>query len=191
MSIVKKLFLSTKEEKIIDRAMRHATRAHKGQTRKYGDKPPYIQHPKAVAEMVRNAGGDCDMIAASWLHDVVEDTNWTIAEVHEEFGADIGSLVAQLTNPSKQYPNYPRAERKRIDREHAVSISSRAKTIKVADRLHNLRGILKEAPSDFAELYLYETIQLFRALRGADENLMDALWEEIITGLGKYLRTVP
>jgi len=179
-------------EELIEKAKRNATRAHKGQTRKYGDKHPYIIHPEAVSTLVRTSSDVIpEMVAAAWLHDVVEDTDWTIEEVRTEFGQVIGDLVDELTNPSKQYPNFSRGKRKQIDRDHTANISDAAKTIKTADRLHNLKGILENAPKDFAEMYLYETVELFQLLTGANPCLMKMLWEEILRGLRKCLNTKP
>ena len=172
------------DKELIEKAKRFATEAHKGQTRKYGDKPPYITHPETVAEMVCNAPNSlAGMVAAAWLHDVVEDTDVTMKDIKRKFGKYIGMLVEELTNPSKKYPNFPRHERKRIDRDHTKTISNDAKTIKLADRIHNLTGILAEAPDDFAWLYLCETARLWRFLKGGDQNLYDALWEIIVTAL--------
>jgi len=172
------------ETGLIAKARQFATKAHEGQTRKYGDEPPYITHPEVVAEMVYNVpDSTAKMVAAAWLHDVVEDTDITIEEINREFGDSIGTLVEELTNPSKKYPNFKRHERKRIDRDHTKTISNEAKTIKLADRIHNLTGILAEAPEDFAWTYLCETNRLWRYLEGGDRDLSDRLWDIIITAL--------
>ena len=83
------------------RALSFATAAHASidQRRKYTGEP-YIVHPVAVAEIVRSVPHTPEMIAAAYLHDVVEDTPVTIAEIESEFGSTISGLVGWLTDVS-------------------------------------------------------------------------------------------
>jgi len=85
-----------------DRARAFATAAHAAvkQLRKYTGEP-YIVHPAAVAEIVKSVRHTPEMIAAAWLHDVVEDTGVTLEAIESEFGADVTSLVFWLTDQSK------------------------------------------------------------------------------------------
>ena len=135
---------------LIIKAATIAHNAHKGQFRKYGWKLPYIIHPIRVAGMTtiyypKNA----EMIAAAWLHDVLEDTQYSTLK--EDFGEKIYELVCELTNPSKGL-TLPRHQRKTLDREHIKNISREAKIIKLIDRIDNLLDVV-EGPKDFIELY--------------------------------------
>ncbi|GBQ92172.1 metal dependent phosphohydrolase [Asaia krungthepensis NRIC 0535] len=87
---------------LVRRARIFATRAHAsiGQKRKY-DGRDYIVHPEAVALIVATAGGRPEAVAAAWLHDVVDDTPVTQAEIDDHFGPDIGALVEMLTDVSR------------------------------------------------------------------------------------------
>ena len=87
---------------IIERAELFATAAHgaTGQKRKYTDEP-YVIHLREVALLVAEHGGDDAMIAAAWLHDVVEDTAITLDEITAHFGEDVASLVFALTDVSR------------------------------------------------------------------------------------------
>jgi hypothetical protein len=80
-------------------AMELAERAHRGQTRKTGDKP-YFLHSFAVAQVLSAAGADDDMILAGFLHDVPEDTDQTLVEIEDRFGSRVAFLVGGVTKAS-------------------------------------------------------------------------------------------
>ncbi len=153
-----------------DRARTFATAAHAaiGQVRKYTDEP-YIAHPAAVVEIVRSRPHTSEMIAAAWLHDVVEDTVASIETIREEFGEQVAALVADLTDVSRPEDGNRQA-RKSIDREHMAKASPSAKTIKLADLIDNTRSIVARDP-DFAKVYLSEKRQLLEVLREGDPVL--------------------
>lgn len=151
-----------------ERAATFAARYHTGQVRKYTGEP-YIHHPAAVAELVRGAIHDETMLAAAWLHDVVEDTPCTILEIHNEFGLQVAHLVEQLTDISKPKDGN-RAARKAMDRLHTAGASPKAKTIKLADLIDNSRSIMEHDP-DFAKVYIAEKRLLLEVLKEGDPNL--------------------
>lgn len=152
------------------RARAFAVRCHAniGQKRKYTDEP-YIKHPAAVAELVRNVPHTEAMICAAWLHDVVEDTAVTLEEIRHEFGPDIAALVEMLTDVAS-LSDGNRAARKAIDREHTSRASPQAKTIKLADLIDNTSSIVAHDPS-FARVYLKEKALLLDVLREGDPTL--------------------
>lgn len=140
------------------------------QVRKYtGD--PYIEHPRAVAALVRSVPHDEAMLAAAWLHDTVEDTGVSLADIIHEFGPDVGSLVEQLTDVSKPSDGN-RKLRKALDREHTAKATPRAKTIKLADLIDNSKNIVERDPK-FAVMYLEEKRLLLPFLKSGDPTL----WE--------------
>lgn len=155
---------------MIEQARRFAKAAHESidQRRKYTNEP-YIVHPAAVAKRVAKVTDDEAMICAAWLHDVVEDTDVTIEQVEAEFGTDVASLVADLTDVS-QPSDGNRAVRKRIDREHTAQASPRAKTVKLADLLDNSESILARDPN-FARVYMREKALLMQVLTEGDAGL--------------------
>lgn len=131
---------------IIDRARSFAAKAHAGQTRKGAAQEPYFTHLEDVAALVTGFGGDPEMIAAAWLHDTVEDCEGiTEATIRAEFGAAIAGLVMEMTDDK----SLPKAERKRLQVEHAPHKSDRAKLIKVADKIANLRALAASPPADW------------------------------------------
>lgn len=138
------------------------------QRRKYTGEP-YIVHPAAVAEIVRSVPCTPEMLAAAYLHDVVEDTPATIEEVRVMFGAEIADMVFSLTNEGRM-EEVSRAERKRVERARLAVASSGAKTVKLADILENITSIVERDPK-FARVYLREKIQLLPLLRDGDPTL--------------------
>ena len=157
---------------LVERAYLFAKAAHEsiGQVRKYSNEP-YIVHPAEVAELVRTVPHTDVMIAASLLHDVVEDTSATIDEVQLEFGNEVASLVGMLTDVSKPSDGN-RAVRKQLDREHSAQASPAAKTIKLADLISNSRSIVAH-DLNFARIYLAEKALLLEVLKEGDQTLWD------------------
>lgn len=146
---------------IILDAWSFATKAHEGQTRRYTGEP-YIVHPIAVANMVKDIMGieREDMICAALLHDTVEDTDTTNADIAREFGAEIAELVNMLTDVSRPEDGN-RAVRKNLDLIHLSTASPDAQTIKLADLIDNSRTIIQYGKG-FTPIYMVEK----RALLG-------------------------
>ena len=159
---------------IIIKAQHFAAKAHYGQKRKYTGED-YIAHPKTVASLLRAVHADDKMIAAAWLHDVVEDTDVTIDDIRAEFGDDVAELVDAVTDVSRpEYGN--RTTRKRFDREHIAAATERAKCIKLADLIDNSRSITEHDPG-FAKVYMREKSALLIAI----------VQDGLITGAGREL----
>lgn len=147
-----------------------AAHASIGQQRKYTGEP-YIAHPAAVVELVRSVPHTQAMLAAAWLHDTVEDTPVTLADIEREFGAEVAALVEQLTDVSRPQDGNRRV-RKAIDRAHTALASPEAKTIKLADLIENSRSILEFDPG-FARVYLVEKAALLEVLQEGDKTLLE------------------
>jgi (p)ppGpp synthase/HD superfamily hydrolase len=155
----------------VEKARIFATAAHAAvdQRRKYTN-APYIVHPAEVASIVKSVGGTPDMIAAAWLHDVVEDTKVTNEIITQEFGSIIAGLVGWLTDISK--PEYGNREfRKRMDREYIFNAPAEAQTVKLADLISNTKSIMQYDPN-FAVIYLKEKRLLLEVLTKGDAILM-------------------
>jgi (p)ppGpp synthase/HD superfamily hydrolase len=129
------------------RAYHFAATKHVDQRRKGQRAEPYINHLTEVAELVAQASGgqDLELIIAAVLHDVVEDTPTTIADVTTEFGSRVAGLVQEVTDDK----SLPKAERKRVQIEHAAYASAGAKMIKLADKTANLRALASSPPEDW------------------------------------------
>lgn len=153
---------------ILSNAILFATEKHKGQVRKYTGEP-YINHPIAVARILSEVTDDANMVAAALLHDTVEDTDATLEEIEELFGVDVAELVEMLTDVSKPEDGN-RVQRKAIDRAHTAKAAPRAKTIKLADLIHNTSSITAHDPK-FAKVYMEEKKLLLEVLTEGDERL--------------------
>lgn len=148
-----------------------ATAAHAavGQLRKYTNEP-YIVHPAEVVSIVRSVPHTEAMLAAAWLHDVVEDTGVTIETVRAEFGTEVADLVSWLTDVSRPEDGN-RAHRKARDREHTAAAPAEAQTVKLADLISNTRSIMAHDPK-FAVTYLEEKRALLAVMTRGDATLM-------------------
>ena len=147
--------------RLIERAYETAARLHAGQSRNSGD--PYITHPLAVATILAELGMPHDTICAALLHDTVEDTQYTLGQLREEFGEDIAALVDGVTKLDKvKYGDAAQAEtvRKMVV---AMSRDIRVLVIKLADRLHNMRT-LRYIPRAKQEKKSRETLEIFAPL---------------------------
>lgn len=91
---------------------------------------------------------DIETLMAALLHDTVEDTDTTFDELEEHFGKTVRNLVAEVTDDK----SLPKQERKRLQIEHAKSTSDRAKSIKLADKLYNLRDLERCLPIGWTEV---------------------------------------
>jgi (p)ppGpp synthase/HD superfamily hydrolase len=125
---------------LVDDARGLAERAHAGQRRKGGDKP-YIGHPSAVAAEVARHGGGEELVAAAWLHDVVEDTDLRLDELRAHVGERVALLVDAVTEHDKRLPW---EERKRQALDHLASADPDVALLKGCDTLANARDILAD-----------------------------------------------
>jgi guanosine-3',5'-bis(diphosphate) 3'-pyrophosphohydrolase len=127
------------------KAVAFAADKHKNQRRKDAEAPPYINHPIALANVLANEGGitNKDVLCAAMLHDTIEDTETTEAELRLVFGDKIASIVLEVTDDK----SLDKTERKQQQIEHAPHISIEAKMVKLADKICNLRDILASPPA--------------------------------------------
>ena len=132
--------LSAEDMVRIERAYLLAAEAHSEQRRKSGE--PYIMHPIAVARIIaEELELGANPIIASFLHDVVEDTDYTIEQIRDRFGDDVAFLVAAVTKQKKaKYQHSKQVDNFRQILE-SVSFDIHALLIKLADRLHNMRTL--------------------------------------------------
>lgn len=129
---------------ILLRAACFAARCHRDQRRKDAAASPYINHPLEVAALLAEEGGlsDPDLLTAALLHDTVEDSPATFADIESKFGSAVRALVAEVTDD----PALSEPQRKRRQVEHAPQLSRRAKQLKLADKISNLRDLDADHP---------------------------------------------
>lgn len=155
------------------RALQFSARRHRDQRRKDSNGSPYINHPIEVASLLANEGNVSDLTAllAAILHDTVEDTETTPEEIGAEFGNAVRELVEELSDDK----TLPKAERKRLQVERAPLISDRAKWIKIADKICNVRDVTHAPPSEWSKArrqeYLDWTERVVAGCRGSNPAL--------------------
>jgi guanosine-3',5'-bis(diphosphate) 3'-pyrophosphohydrolase len=133
---------------LVMQAAAFAADRHRTQRRKDAEASPYINHPLALASLLAGDGGidDPAVLAAALLHDTVEDTETTLDELAALFGDEVAAIVAEVTDDKSLEP----AERKRLQVAKAASKSDRAKLVKLADKICNLRDIAATPPTDWS-----------------------------------------
>jgi guanosine-3',5'-bis(diphosphate) 3'-pyrophosphohydrolase len=121
---------------------------HACQRRKGDLQEPYINHLLEVAHLIATHTDPPDQTAiiAGLLHDTVEDTNTTVEELEERFGAEVAGLVLEVTDDK----TLPKQERKALQIRNAPKKSARAQVIKLADKISNLRSILETPPANWS-----------------------------------------
>jgi guanosine-3',5'-bis(diphosphate) 3'-pyrophosphohydrolase len=153
------------DEGLLDSAYVYAMKAHGSQTRASGD--PYFSHPLEVAAILTDLKLDDATIVAALLHDTIEDTKATKAEIGKKFGKDIATLVEGLTKIKKLDLVSKRAAQAENLRKLLLAIADdvRVLLVKLADRLHNMRT-LKFVPEDKRNRIAEETLDIYAPLAG-------------------------
>jgi GTP diphosphokinase / guanosine-3',5'-bis(diphosphate) 3'-diphosphatase len=153
------------DNQLICRAFNFAYQLHQGQYRKSGE--PYICHPVAVAGLLRDLGGGSAMIAAGFLHDVVEDTDVTLEDIEQQFGAEVKHLVEGVTKLSKFSETFSSKTERQAENFRrmflAMAQDIRVIVVKLADRLHNMRT-LEHLPDEKRRRIALETREIFAPL---------------------------
>lgn len=148
---------------LINRAYLTASEAHRPQMRSSGES--YINHPLAVAKIVAEIGLDENALAAALLHDAVEDTDLTIEDVEEQFGAEVAGIVDGVTKLERIRFDSREAQQAATMRKMLVAMARdlRVLIIKLSDRLHNMRTIAA-MPADKQRRIAQETLDIYAPL---------------------------
>ena len=178
-------------------ALEMAAARHKNQYRKGKSRTPYINHPIQLANILINEGGEEDpiLIVGAILHDVVEDTvknkkemNELKQQISDEYGEEVLRLVEEVTDDT----SLRKEERKRLQVEHAPFISQRAKKLKLADKISNLREIINDPPIFWSKKRILDYYtwaeDVAKGLRGVNDSLEMALDKCLHDGREKYDR---
>ena len=161
-------------------ALAFAAHKHRDQRRKDAEASAYINHPIALAHVLVNEGGvtDVEVICAALLHDTVEDTATTHEELANAFGSRIARIVAEVTDDT----SLAKDERKRLQVEHAASLSHEAKLVKLADKICNLRDVAERPPAKWdrarSREYFDWAKRVIDGLRGAHPRL-EAAFDQV------------
>jgi len=166
--------------KLLLRALAFAAHKHRDQRRKNVEASPYINHPISLANILCNEGyvTDVNVICGALLHDTVEDTETTEAELRSEFGDAIADIVMDVTDDK----NLLKHERKEQQVEHAAHISTGAKLVKLADKISNLRDVAHDPPAGWGlqrrQEYFDWAQRVVDRLRGVHPEL-EAIFDQV------------
>ena len=164
-------------------ALQFAAHKHRDQRRKDIEASPYINHPIALANVLwrEAAVHEADVICAALLHDTVEDTNTTKEELAERFGKKVAAIVMEVTDDK----TLRKPERKRLQIEHAAHISRKAKLVKLADKISNLRDVAASPPREWPlkrrRKYFDWAKQVVDRMRGV-HPVLERLFDEAYQG---------
>jgi guanosine-3',5'-bis(diphosphate) 3'-pyrophosphohydrolase len=158
-----------------------AAQRHTGHYRKGNDNQPYINHPLEVANLLANVGGidDVDVLIAAILHDTVEDVGVKPEEIRGRFGERVTGIVLEVTDDK----SLEKAERKRLQVEHAPHLSPEAKVVKLADKISNITDVTNNPPADWPLERRREYIDwgeaVVKGLRGSNASL-ESKFDDIV-----------
>jgi len=164
-------------------ALAFAAHKHRDQRRKDANASPYINHPIALAQLLVNEGGIDDerVLTAAVLHDTVEDTETTPAELEKLFGRQVMAIVLEVTDDKTLLKH----ERKRLQIEHAAGLTREAKLVKLADKICNLRDMAHHPPAGWSRERRLEYFDWAKAvvdnLRGVHPGL-ERLFDKAFQG---------
>lgn len=169
------------DPRLLLRALTFAADRHRNQRRKGEDASPYINHLIGVATVLAVEANLTDetLLVAAVLHDAVEDTETTPQELREQFGPDVAAIVAEVTDDK----SLPKAQRKQLQVEKAPHASDRAKLLKIADKVCNVRDVASAPPKDWPHQrradYLRWTAQVVAGCRGVSPTL-DQVYDQAL-----------
>jgi guanosine-3',5'-bis(diphosphate) 3'-pyrophosphohydrolase len=163
------------------KALRFSAEKHNDQRRRDSKSSPYINHPIQVAETLWRVGGvrDGAVLTAAILHDTIEDTDATPAEIEREFGKEVLGLVLEVTDDK----SLPKEVRKQLQIENAAKKSPRAKLIKLADKICNVYDLVHFPPTSWSlkrkQEYLIWSEKVVHGVRGSSKELEDR-YDEVL-----------
>ena len=163
------------------RAARYSATKHRNQRRKDPEGLPYVNHTIEVAMILAEQGDvtDVKLLMAALLHDTVEDTDTSFRELAESFGDEVRELVAEVTDDK----SLPKQRRKELQVETAAQKSVRAKQLKIADKICNVRDLSGDSPANWDLTrkiqYLDWATAVVAGCRGVNSQLESAFDQEV------------
>lgn len=170
------------------KALTLAAEKHQYQRRSGYERLPYLNHLIKVTDTLLRIGGetDPDLLAAAVLHDIIEDTDVTHADLAKEFNPRVAAIVAELSDDmSLPYP-----VRKQRQVANAAALSAEARKIRIADKACNIRDILHypvEWPLEKKQFYVTNSVEVVNSIRGVNPAL-EAWFDLTVSEAKKTLR---
>jgi len=174
------------------RALAFAAEKHKDHRRKDANASPYINHLIGAARVLAEEGQvtDEDLLVAAILHDTVEDTETSFAEIEEQFGRTVAGIVREVTDDK----TLKKEVRKQLQEERSPRASSQAKQLKIADKICNILDIMHNPPSGWSlerrQEYIDWTMRVVAGCRNVNERL-DKAYDETLSDAVRHLGPFP
>lgn len=178
--------------RLLLKGLQFAAHKHRFQRRKGREGHPYINHPIEIAVVLAEAGSLTDLttLLAAILHDTIEDTETTPSELEAAFGREVRELVEEVTDDKR----LPKAQRKRLQVDHAPNLSESAKQLKIADKICNARDVTGNPPMDWPHerrrQYFDWAEQVVAGCRGCNAGL-ERMFDEVLAQGRLGLKTAP
>ena len=139
--------MNARDSQLLIDALAFAALKHRDQRRKDPEASPYINHPIALSRVLSVEAGldDGKLLAAAVLHDTLEDTQTSFEELRERFGKTVATVVREVSDDR----TLSKVDRKRLQIEHAEHLSRRARLVKLADKICNVRDVASNPPRDW------------------------------------------
>lgn len=170
---------------LIEKAKKFAKKEHGKNRRKYGSREYYYTHPYAVAERLKKFKeyrNDENILAAAYLHDILEETDIKYEDLKAQFNITIANLVKELTSDVSKYVGNGDLAKGKYLANKINNMSNNARLIKLADREHNVSN-LPACPDSFTERYSRETQYILNHLNfkpnNIEKELIDSIWNYI------------
>lgn len=183
--------MTQQSAKGILRALSFAAERHRDQRRKGAGAPPFVNHVIEVADLLASVAGvtDIDTLVAAILHDTIEDTDTTGAEIEANFGRAVRGIVEEVSDDRTLHFQ----ERKRLQVLNAPKLSRSAKLVRIADKISNVRAVGEAPPVGWAPErradYLEWARQVVDGCRGVSPAL-EALFDEVAANADRLLASV-
>ncbi|XP_064596106.1 guanosine-3',5'-bis(diphosphate) 3'-pyrophosphohydrolase MESH1-like [Liolophura sinensis] len=161
-----------------------AAKKHKSQRRRDPEGTPYINHPIGVANiLVEEADiSDLTVIQAALLHDTIEDTDTTLEELKAEFGDEVAGIVLEVSDDK----NLPKEQRKLLQIQNAPNLTYKARLVRLADKIYNLRDLRRVTPVGWSESrkreYFHWSLCVLKGIRGTNER-MEKILDDIFASM--------
>jgi guanosine-3',5'-bis(diphosphate) 3'-pyrophosphohydrolase len=172
--------MNSPDLKQLIKTLAFATKKHRHQRRKDIEASPYINHPITLVDILVNEADvtDAETLITALLHDTIEDTDATFEEIESEFGLTIAELVMEVTDDG----SLPKLERKAMQIQHAPDLSYKARLVKLADKIANLRDIDTSPPAGWSvhrmQDYFDWAKEVIDGMRGTHE-ILEAIFDEV------------
>ena len=169
---------SPKHSENITKAMSLAHVSHFGQYRVGKQKIPYVEHPKAVYEILECVTDEEDILIAAWCHDLIEDTSITYNDLKNLFGKNVVDIVQEVTWINNMKDTRPKSVKRLEKISYFCEAGYQGRMVKLADHIHNLPTMIRDIPNRSLE-YVIESEIMLKSMKGTN-IVLESILQSII-----------